>query len=416
MTVKRLIAIGFIFFSTCIAWIILGTTNQSRTNKMTTSLRKEVERLYGGQLIIRSPIFYSKKLRYEDIRDKKVIKKAYYEREDNLLTSSKIMIRVLLDQRKKGNLWFPTFKMEFKGDYEFQIRNFDPDKRHYILATLESADSIYDDIKFIINGETVDSVLPMVKKQEVQVTPDIDGRVNLQIAYRCTGMEQLSYFISPNNNQIMQVNNFLLKIITDFDNYDFPSGMMSPIEKNKLDNKDELVWKFENTITGKDIGLKIPNKINPGKIVSRTSFFAPVSLLFFFVVIMIISMVTKVNIHPMNYFFLAATFFSFHLMYSYFSDHLNIHLTFAIASVLSLLLTITYLKLFTPNRFAFVYAPISQFIYLIVFSFSFSFKGVTGMMVTICSVITLFVLMQMTGKVNWNDLFGEITPGRRSEG
>ena len=415
ITIKGLVAIGFIFLAALIAWIILGGTSQNRTDKMTEGLRKEVERLYGGRLTIKSPVAYSKELKYrKEIVDDKVIKKEYWKKEDSTLTSSEVLIRVLLDQRKKGNLWFPTFKMEFTGDYQFQMRNFDPDKRYYVLATLESTDSIYDDIKFIINGEPAENVLPMINKREVEVTPDREGIVNLQIAYRSTGMGQLYYFISPDTEKLMQVNDFLLKIITDFDNYDFPHGTMSPVEKNKLDDGNALVWKFGNTITGKDIGLEIPNKLNPGKIVSRTSFFAPISLLFFFMTILLISVVTKINIHPMNYFFLAASFFSFHLMYSYFSDHLNIHLTFAIASVISLLLTITYLRLFTPNWFAFIYAPISQFIYLIVFSFSFFFKGITGMIVTVFSVITLFVFMQMTGRINWNEVFGEHNPDSRS--
>jgi len=180
---------------------------------------------------------------------------------------------------------------------------------------------------------------------------------------------------------------------------------MSPIEKKETKTGYELLWSLNKAVTGKDVGLIIPNKLNPGEIVTRVTFFAPVSLFFFFIVIFMLSIIFKINFHAMHYFFLAATFFSFHLMYSYFSDHLDLYLTFALSSIVSLILTITYLKLFAPKIITFIYAPITQFIYLIVFSFSFFFKGMTGVIVTICSVITLFILMQMTGKTNWDEIF-----------
>ena len=172
-------------------------------------------------------------------------------------------------------------------------------------------------------------------------------------------MENLIYYITPDNDDINQINDFSLKMITDFKNYDFPKDMMSPLEKKEIDNGYELIWKFNKAVTGKDIGIVIPNKLNPGEIVSRATFFAPVSLLFFFIVLFVISIILKVDMHPMNYFFLAATFFSFHLMYSYFSDHINIYLTFAIASFVSLVLTITYLRIFTPSKMAYLYAPLT---------------------------------------------------------
>jgi len=38
-------------------------------------------------------------------------------------------------------------------------------------------------------------------------------------------------------------------------------------------------------------------------------------------------------------------------------------------------------------------------------SFSFFFDGITGLIVTICAVTTLFILMQLTAKQNWNRVF-----------
>jgi hypothetical protein len=409
MSVKKLIAIAIIYILAFAAWMILGISNLSRTDKSFRKLKSEVISLYGDILIINAPECYSKIKKYkEEIIGDKKINKEYFETDNYELSKSDIEININLDQRKKGNLWFPTFKAKFNGSYEFKIKNTkDKSRRYYVYTTLGSSNSIYNNIQLLINSEKVSDVIPLIRKKEMEIIPSQDGIVKLAISYECTGMEKLMYYISPNHNDISQINDFTMKIITDFKNYDFPSSMMSPIEKRELEKGYELSWRFNKSVTGKDIGIIIPNKLNPGAIVSRVTFFAPVSLLFFFIVLFVISIILNVNIHPMNYFFLAATFFSFHLMYSYFSDHLNIYLTFIIASFVSLVLTITYLRIFTPKKLSYIYAPLTQLIYLIIFSYSFFFKGMTGVIVTICSVITLFILMQITAKVKWENIFSK---------
>jgi hypothetical protein len=61
-------------------------------------------------------------------------------------------------------------------------------------------------------------------------------------------------------------------------------------------------------------------------------------------------------------------------------------------------------------RFAAVEAGSAQFIYLVLFSYAFFFKGLTGLSVTIGSILTLFVVMQMTGRIRWSEQFNRKTP------
>jgi hypothetical protein len=35
------------------------------------------------------------------------------------------------------------------------------------------------------------------------------------------------------------------------------------------------------------------------------------------------------------------------------------------------------------------------------------FEGFTGLTVTVIAIITLFIVMQMTGRVNWNEKFAK---------
>lgn len=409
MTGKRIAAIFLIFIGTLIAWMILGGVTSKRTNTSYNTMKSEVVSLYGGDLVYRTPLGYTK----EEVTTKEwqngvEIDRTHYEKISLEAIKSDINIDVSLDLRKKGNLWFPTYIAHFEGEYLFDVNQLGDDQRdeYFIYTILESSDSIYKDIILELNGKKQTDLLPLIKKEEFRVTPDKDGLINLKLSYESTGMENLYYYISESNS-IAQLNDFNLTITTDFDNFNFPTEMMSPQRKIKTDTGYELIWELDQAVTGKDLGLVIPNKLNPGEIVTRVTFFAPVPLLFFFAVLLILTSVMKCPFHPMHYFFLAATFFSFHLMYSYFSDHLNLYLTFGISSVISLLLTITYLRLFAPPKVAYLLAPLTQLIYLVLFSYSFFFDGTTGLILTICSVVTLFVLMQITGRTDWESVFGK---------
>ncbi len=171
----------------------------------------------------------------------------------------------------------------------------------------------------------------------------------------------------------------------------------------------ELVWRYNNLVSGYDIAMAMPAKLQPGRLAGEISYFAPVSPLFFFFVVLVITTLRKIALHPMNYFFLAAAFFAFHLLLAYLGDHVSIHLAFLICSVVSIGLVVSYLRLVVGIRFAAREAGIAQLIYLVLFSYAFFFRGFTGLAVTIGAVLTLFVAMQVTGRVKWSERFGNLT-------
>ena len=65
---------------------------------------------------------------------------------------------------------------------------------------------------------------------------------------------------------------------------------------------------------------------------------------------LMISTLRRVELHPVNYFFLAAAFFAFHLLLAYLVDHISIHAAFLISSVVSTALMVSYLRLVTGFR------------------------------------------------------------------
>ena len=69
------------------------------------------------------------------------------------------------------------------------------------------------------------------------------------------------------------------------------------------------------------------------------------------------------------------------------------------------MLVVTYLRLVVNLRFALVDAGLAQLIYLVLFSYAFFFEGFTGLAITVGAILTLFVVMLMTGRIQWSERF-----------
>jgi len=180
---------------------------------------------------------------------------------------------------------------------------------------------------------------------------------------------------------------------------------MSPTAKSREGTGWLLTWRFDSLVSGQRIGMDLPNHVNPGPLAARITWFAPVSLLFFLAVMVILGILRGSSLHPMNYAFVAAAFFSFHLLLAYLVDHFDIHVSFAIAAVTSIALVVSYLRLVGGTRLAVREAGLAQLVYLVLFSYAFFFEGYTGLTVTVGAVITLFVLMQLTARLDWSVVF-----------
>ena len=53
---------------------------------------------------------------------------------------------------------------------------------------------------------------------------------------------------------------------------------------------------------------------------------------------------------------------------------------------------------------------LSQFVFLVLFSYTFFFAGYTGLTITILCIVTLFIVMQATGRLDWHKVFEAETP------
>jgi inner membrane protein involved in colicin E2 resistance len=317
------------------------------------------------------------------------------------LESSAIDVALDLEHRQKGLLWYSTYKVNFAGDYSFRNPS-DKEETVFFKVNFPTAKAIYDDLVFTVDGTPV----PIKNEQNAASSTFKVGAgatAKLAVGYRSQGLNEWRY--SFGSNDVSQVRNFSLKMKTNFKDIDFPDNTLSPSEKHESGGGWDLVWSYKNLVSGYQIAMVMPEKLQPGPLAGKISFFAPVSLFFFFFIMLIITTMRGIELHPMNYFFLAAAFFSFHLLLAYLVDHVSIHAAFAISAAVSIFLVVSYLRLVVGLHFASREAAIAQFVYLIMFSYAFFLKGFTGLAITIGSVATLFVAMQVTGRIRWANKF-----------
>ena len=403
---KKIIAITFIFICTSIAWAILGATVFSRTYDSGITSSSRVASTWGAPQKQTPPtaVFMTKITKEsQTVENNQLVKKTWTEDSPTPLPleSSKVNVDLNLEHRQKGLLWYSTYKVNFAGTYGFRNTS---DKEQDVIFNFPfpTTQAIYDNLTFAVDGNPV-AITNENNSAKTSIKLDAGKSAQLEVGYTSQGLNDWRY--SFGSDHVTQVKDFNLQMSTNFKEIDFPENTLSPSEKQETSKGWNLNWSYKNLVSGYEIAMVMPEKIQPGPLAGVISLFAPVSLFFFFFLMLIITTMRGIDLHPMNYFFLAAAFFSFHLLLAYLVDHISIHASFAIASAVSVFLVVSYLRLVVGMRFASREAALAQFIYLVMFSYAFFLKGFTGLAITIGSVLTLFVVMQLTGRVRWAERF-----------
>lgn len=406
----RIFGICFIFAGVTVSWMILGVTVDHRTTMMDNDLKVAVGQLWGEAVTQTAPsahyfVVEEKKETQTKNNEEVVVTKTVKQYHSQPLDGSDVHVDLQLEHRRKGLLWYATYTVRFNGAYAFENTSDEARTVHFVF-TFPARKAIYDDFVLRVEDAEGQREIKTLSMSEGTVEQTLllppKGKGVAEVGYLSRGMDEWRYSFGESVNQIKD---FTLTMSTDFAEIDFPEESVSPSEKQPKGQGWELVWRFTNLITGATIALEMPRKLNPGPWVSSITYFAPVSLFFFFFTLLVFTTVKKVNVHPMNYFFVACAFFSFHLLLAYLVDHISIHLAFWIAAAVSIFLVVSYMRLVVGPRFAFVTVGVSQFMYLVVFSYTFFFRGYTGLAVTILSILTLFVVMQVSGRVDWGEAF-----------
>ncbi len=428
---KRLLGIGLVWAGCGIAWVVLGSTLVVRTGQADGGLSPEVHQLWGPPLEQSQP-----SASYAETRTTRTthsvtdaLGQTTQETTEQPqvvsvpvpLVASDLAVHLDLQQRRRGLVWFPTYGVRFRGRYTFQNPS-DTARDVTVTFPLQTDNSVYDGLRVEdAAGHEVDASIG----SSGTATPILDGslsrssyvpsssaageahfqthlgphgRASFVITYRTRGTERWGYRMAQGTTR---VTDFRLALTTNFEGVDFPAGTISPTRQGVDHGQWHGTWRFASLVANQPIGVELPTRINPGPLATRITFFAPVGLLFFFFVVAILGAAQRHELHPMHFFFLGCAFFAFHLLFAYLVDHLEVPASFAISTAVSVLLVVSYARLFVGWRFALREIGLSQVIYLVLFSLTFLWKGFTGLSITVGAILTLFVMMQYTGRTVW---------------
>ena len=391
MSGRRLFAIALIFVLASIAWMILAGSIQIRTDSSGGELGAEVSGLWGSPQVQAAPVFsYSAQSR-RGVLD---------------VDGSDLAATFTLDQRRKGLLWYATYVVDFGAKYRVSNPATETVDAK-MLFTFPDSTGIYDGFAVKVDGKEVPvSYVEGQASSGFRLAPGATATV--ETGYRTNGMDSWSY--SPNPGGAGVIRDFRLAMTTDFKEIDYPAEGVSPTAREETADGWNLNWEYESVVSGREIGLVMPKPQNPGPLVARITLFAPVSLLFFFAALILLTATRNVKLHPIHYGFLAAAFFAFDLLLAYLADQIDINVAFAIAAVTSVSLVVGYLLVVVGRNRALIEIAIAQFVFLVLFSYSFFFEGFTGLAITIGAVMTLAVFMIKTARVDWDEVFPRKEP------
>jgi hypothetical protein len=380
---RRLIAIALIWLGCALCWLVLGSTLLVRSDDSSSRMGDDVSALWGPPMRQLPP----------RTTNGHAVGPATPLIELPLVASA-VDVRLALEHRKKGLVWFPTYAVDFGARYTFQNPSAEAQEA-LVELPLESANALYDGFEVSGDGGAVlAEVKDGVARWKARFAPG--QKLAWDVRYRSRGTSRWQYDLTSGTGN---VRDFRLSLATDFTQVEFLPGTLSPSSHGPSQAGGwSGTWQFKTLVASSPIGVSLPERLNPGPLASKITFFAPVSLLFFFFVVAILAHAQKKELVAIHYLFLGCAFFAFHLLFAYLVDHIAIGPAFALAAIVSVALVVTYARLFVGWKFALREMGVAQLLYLVLFSFTFFWTGFTGLAITIGAVLTLFVLMQITGR------------------
>ncbi len=391
LSAKYLFGIFCVVLAAAVGWSVLGGTLVVRTEQSDSAQRNALGTLWGTELEQRPPSFTF-------VRNERNRGTVTY---DVAPASSRITVDLALDLRRKGLLWYNTYGVAFSGTY--RVTNRASRGSLEMAFPLPSETATYDDVAVLVAGRRVAASSSGGKL--LTTIPLVPGRdATVTVRYRSRGLGTWQYRFA---NEVTTVRDLILTMRTNFPAIDFPARTLAPTAERPTTTGWALTWAYRELVTGAGIGMAFPMPLQPGPLAQRITFWAPLSLLFYVFVMLVITTLRRIELHPLNYLFLAAAFFAFHLLFAYTVDRIPVEYAFVLCAVVSMALTISYLRLVVGLRFAAVEAAAAQFFYLILFSLALFDEGYSGLSITVGAIVTLFVTMQLTGRIRWSERFAK---------
>src|SRR5262249_42185692 len=136
-----------------------------------------------------------------------------------LLDSSDIRTQLNLEHRQKGLLWYSTYRVQFEGKYRV-VNYTDVEREIFFDFSVPAKDSVYDNFRFLIGGKEMANLqfTSGIVSGKMKLAPGQAQTV--EVSYGSQGLDEWWYDFGENVNQ---VKNFTLTMLTDFHPIDFPT-------------------------------------------------------------------------------------------------------------------------------------------------------------------------------------------------
>ena len=228
VTVRRLIAIAFIFAGCSVAWFVLGSSVVLRTGEFDGHLSKEVALLWGGAHSQRAP--EAAIARARETTDTVLETKAGTDRRasgDRTVTdwpAARLMstdadVALDLEHRQKGLLWYDTFEVAFRGTYVFANPD-DVERRMRFTFAFPAEHAIYDDFTITVDGVSTTRGGDLAKELITEATVAPRGRATFVVSYRSRGTGDWRYTFVPSG--VADVRDFALVDAHQFSRHRLP--------------------------------------------------------------------------------------------------------------------------------------------------------------------------------------------------
>ena len=168
--IGRLMALGLVFCTASVAWLVLAGVMTARTSSQEDGLRGRVADLWGTPLEQAAPtstFHWVEEFKHDEVvrdadgkaeRDKNgqpllhtVVD--HVQRDANeRLSSTALTVDLTLDQRRKGLMWFSLYDVTFDGTWTVAHAG-DEAGTMYFDFTFPAADGMYDDFRVTVDGK-----------------------------------------------------------------------------------------------------------------------------------------------------------------------------------------------------------------------------------------------------------------------
>jgi len=384
---NHLFMLGVVFAAISIIWIFLGESVSRRSVAASRKLAAQVEGNWGPHL--------------EHSHPQATVRTAGSGESHGTLMPESSKVQVALDfrPRKKGLITHRTYVAKFAAEYEWKNAG-TVDQQLDIEFIIPGRSTRVDQYELTLDGKVMDEA-PVDGKVKASLLVPAGGTKLMTVKYSALGKDTWRYLLGQGG----KARNFSLTMDTNFTDYNVPSDVESPTTSTAHAGGITHTWTFPN-VTGVDaVGLEVPNYVDAAKVASRMSYFGPLSLGLFFLVLVIAALRMGVYLHIMHFVLLAAACFAFQLLFSYSVDVMAPMLAFGVAALASMALVATYLKLVAGTAFM-ALAVAAQAAYIMLFNATFFFEGYTGLTLTIMGIVTLGLIMTGTAKMDWNAVLG----------